>query len=117
VILAAHDGGLAWRIDDGRDFFIDVDVSVPDGTGEARDVVAGTCLAATVGLSADHRGTLEAARMQPDRREAREVIVQKLESRFIAGFRSARPAPSYLMENVAVTWSVASPPQTETVAA
>jgi hypothetical protein len=102
--------GLSWRFDDAGDFLIDVDVSVPCAPVEVCEVVAGTCLAATVGISADHRGGLEAARMQPDHRNARQVVVEKLESRFIEGFRSAVPAPTYLMENVSVTWTPARRP-------
>jgi hypothetical protein len=115
--LDLRPGGLSWRVDDARGLFIDVDVSVPAANGDACDVVAGTCLGATVGISADHRGGLEAARMQPDRRDAREVVVENLESRFIEGFRSAQLAPSYLMENIAVTWMPAPVPTKQTAAA
>jgi hypothetical protein len=101
---------LSWRVDDGEDFFIDVDASVPEATGDVCDVVAGTCLTATLGVSADHVGRLEAARMAPDRRDARQVNVERVSSRFIEGFRTAQPAPSYLMENIAVTWSPAVAP-------
>ncbi len=117
VSLDLRPGGLSWRVDDAREFFIDVDVSVPAANGDACDVVAGTCLSATVGISADHRGGLEAARMQPDRRDAREVVVEKLESRFIESFRSAQLAPSYLMENIAVTWMPEPVPTERTAAA
>ncbi len=101
---------LSWRVDDGNDFFIDVDASVSDPTGDVCDVVGGTCLTATVGVSADHTGRLEAARMTPDRRDAGMVEIERLSSRFIEGFRTAEPAPSYLMENIAVTWSPAAAP-------
>lgn len=102
---------VSWRVDDGEDFFIDVDASVPDGPGDLCDVVAGTCLTATLGVSADHAGRLEAARMAPDGRDARPVHIERVSSRFIENFRTAQPAPSYLMENVAVTWSPAAVPR------
>lgn len=112
ITLDPQPGRLSWRIDDGRDFRIDVDVSVPDDTNNVGDVVAGTCLAATIGMSADHDGLLEAACMQPERRDARQVVVDRLESRFIDSFHSARPASSYLMENIPVSWTPApSPPR------
>ena len=110
VVLDPRPAALSWRVDDGREFFVDVEVSVEATTDDACDVVAGTCLAATVGISRDHRGELEAARMKPERHDAREVVVEKLESRFIDGFRSAQLAASYLMENIAVTWTPTSVP-------
>jgi hypothetical protein len=102
----ASDERVVWRVDDGGEFFIDV--AARPSTGEVCDVVAGTCLSAAIGLSADHRGQIEAARMVADAPTARAVEVERLASRFIDGFRSARPAPSYLMENVAVTWCPAA---------
>lgn len=107
----ASDERVAWRVDDGGggDFFIDI--AARPSSGEVCDVVAGTCLSATVGLSIDRRGQIEAARMVPDAPTARVVEVERLASRFIDGFRSAQPAPSYLMENVSVTWSPAAGPR------
>jgi hypothetical protein len=57
-----------------------------------------------VGLSRNHNGVLEAARMQPSERAVREVDVVALDSPFIAGFATATPAPAYLMEDVTVLW-------------
>jgi hypothetical protein len=112
VHLDSSAGRVAWRVDDADDFFVDV-VGVAGAAvgGEVRDVVAETCLTAAVGLSADHRGGLEAARMDPDVCRARAVSIEHLASRFIAGFSTAERAPSYLMENVAVTWSPAAAPR------
>lgn len=108
--------GLSWRVDDGQGFSIAVDVadsvtvSATATAAAACDPVAGTCLAAAVGISSGHRGELEAARMQPERRDAREVAVERLESRFVSSFRSAQLAPAYLMEQVGVTWTPAPGP-------
>jgi hypothetical protein len=44
------------------------------------------------------------ASMVPDRRQAHEVLVTDLRSRFIEGFRTAEAAPAYLMEHVDVVW-------------
>jgi hypothetical protein len=49
--------------------------------------------------------------MAPDRRDARPVHIERVSSRFIENLRTAQPAPSYLMENVAVTWSPAAAPR------
>jgi len=118
VDLEAGSDRLSWRVDDGHDFFIDVGVVLPTGGDKACDAVAGTCLAATVGVSADRRGQLEAARMEPDRTDAREVVVDNLTSHFIDSFRSGRPAPSYLMEEISVRWTPApSPAPNSTVTA
>lgn len=43
-------------------------------------------------------------------RTATEVDVEILESTFLAGFATARPAPAYVMDDVAVTWTPADPP-------
>lgn len=117
VERATRDDQLTWCVDDGRDFYIRVGASIPSETAEICDVVAGTCLSAAVGLSADHRGGIEAPRMQPDSRRAREVTIDQLDSRFIGGFRTAGPAPSYLMENIAVTWTPSTSPAGEVVRA
>jgi hypothetical protein len=98
---------LWWRVDDGRGFFIEVAASASDGAGEVCGLVAGTCLTAAVGLSADHRGSIEAARMRPANGRTREVVIDRIDSRFIDSFRTARAAPSYVMEDVAVMWAPA----------
>lgn len=67
--------------------------------------VGDTCLNAVVGISPDHDGMLEAARMEPDHRHAQLVEIDDLESGFLAGFTTATPAPSYLMREVGVTWT------------
>ncbi|MGL6235496.1 MAG: DUF2071 domain-containing protein [Segniliparus sp.] len=74
------------------------------------DQIAGACVNANIGFSPGHNGALEGVRMVPNRREAREVAVEALESSFLAGFASARPAPSYLIEDVAVAWAKAPLP-------
>lgn len=49
--------------------------------------------------------------MDPDHRLAGEVIVEDLDSEFLAGFTTARLAPSYLMRDVGVTWTPAPTPR------
>ncbi|EFV13992.1 DUF2071 domain-containing protein [Segniliparus rugosus] len=75
------------------------------------DQIAGACVNANVGVSPGHNGALEAVRMVPKHREAREIAVEHIESAFLAGFASARPAPSYLIEDVGVAWAEASLPR------
>jgi len=78
----------------------------PRSTGvEFSEPVGGTCLTAVVGLSPGRAGQLEAVRMEPDRRTARSVEIDDLDSTFLAGFATAATAPAYLMEDVAVRWS------------
>jgi hypothetical protein len=64
-----------------------------------------------VGLSPDHHGALEAARMEPDHRRALQVEIGYLDSAFLAGFTTAPRAPSYLMRDVDVTWTKVRPSQ------
>jgi hypothetical protein len=73
--------------------------------------IGGTCLRATVGVSPDHHGVLEAARMEPAHRRAQLVEIEHLDSPFIASFASAALAPSYVMRDVDVVWTPASAPQ------
>ena len=106
VLLRDTCDGVRWSVR-GGDFSIDVTVRAPDGAiaDLACDPIAGTCVGANVGLSPNHRGVLEAARMDPSRRSARAVTVDALESTFIAGFTSAAFAPSYLMKDIDVAWA------------
>jgi hypothetical protein len=73
--------------------------------GAEPDVVGRTCLDATVAWSPDHRGRLEAARMVADHRAAVPVMVSEVGSSFLDGFRTATPAPAYLMSEVGVRWT------------
>jgi len=106
--------GLFWTIEpegDDAGFAVRVAVTVHDAlVGSRCEEVGSICLNATVGISPDHAGRLEAARMEPDLRVARSVQVDELNSAFIDGFTSARPAPSYLMSDVGVTWTRAAVP-------
>lgn len=119
VDIGVAPGGLSWSVGDERrpdEFAIRVAVSLPrNGCDrspiEACDPIAGACLGATIGLSPDHAGALEAARMEPDHRRARAVVVEDLDSAFISSFATAAPAPAYLMEDVGVTWSRAAAPR------
>jgi hypothetical protein len=107
--------GFAWSVR-GGDFSIAVTVRVSEhATADlTTDPIAGTCIAANIGLSRDHNGVLEGARMEPDRRTARAVDVVSLESNFIAGFANAELAPAYLMEDVDVAWAQAAAPRNAT---
>jgi hypothetical protein len=112
VVIRDTSAGFSWRVQDDGEFGIAVEVSVCDEQpeSEACDPIGGTCLGATVGLSPDHAGMLEAARMEPEHRNARQVVVEVVDSSFISSFSTARPVPAYLMQNVAVRWTrVAGP--------
>jgi len=111
--------GFSWRVEGDGEFDIAVAVSLPPAPPApmACDPIGGTCLGATIGLSAGRTGVLEGARMEPERREAREVVVEELHSRFIAGFSTAELAPAYLMEDLGVTWTRAAAPSVTPVAA
>jgi hypothetical protein len=112
--VALHDTSesFTWSVH-GGDFGIDVTVTTarPAAADLACDPIAGTCIGANVGLSPNHHGVLEGARMQPSARTAREVDVESLGSTFISGFVTAVPAPSYLMEDVAVAWAREAAPR------
>jgi len=108
---AAH--GFSWSVQ-GDAFSIAVDVS--DIAGSSADLacepIGGTCIGANIGLSVDSRGALEGARMEPSRRDAQAVTIDALESSFISSFETAEPAPSYLMQDIAVVWTPAVAPRT-----
>jgi len=72
--------------------------------------VGATCLGASVGVSPDRRGRLEAARMQPAHRDARTVTIDVFESDFIDSFSTARLSTSFLMCDAGVTWTRAVSP-------
>lgn len=115
IEVAEDDTRLRWTVEsrgDANQYGIRVDVSLsPCEAAEPCEPIGGTCLAAAVGLSPDHHGMLEAARMEPEHRAARPVNVVDLDSGFLAGFASAHPAPSYLMRDVQVTWTPAEAPR------
>jgi hypothetical protein len=106
LTLTESGPGLAWRVDGDGDFAIAAAVAPAPGAGEAEpcEPIGGTCLAATVGLSPSRRGGLEGAVMALERRDARQVLVERLRSPFIEGIRTAEAAPAYLMERVDVVW-------------
>jgi hypothetical protein len=101
-----------WRVD-APDNDLRVTVSAmpgADATTSVSDPVGLTCVGASVGLSPDRHGRLEAVRMDPHHRFARPVEVDDLSCEFLATFATARPAPTFLMQDVPVTWSPAEPP-------
>jgi len=115
VEVSASDGQLRWMADPrGPDGYrVRVEASIPSQGALSTEVepVAATCVSADVGLSPDHRGVLEGARMEPDHRRLREVVIDDLESGFLSSFATAQVAPSYLMADVGVTWTRAMAPR------
>lgn len=112
--IAVHEraGWIEWSVQ-GDGFGV---CATAPSTGGAtvdlmRDPVAGACIAAEVGVSPNHRGALEGARMLPSARTARVVEMLSLQSTFVSGFTTAVPAAAYLMEDVAVTWTRAPAPR------
>jgi hypothetical protein len=114
IQIAGDERDLCWSVeprDGARGFAIRVEASLPSTeAAEPCEPIGGSCLAAAVGLSPDHHGVLEAARMEPEHRAALRVEVEDLHSQFLTGFKSARPAPSYLVRDVRVTWTPAPAP-------
>jgi hypothetical protein len=124
IQVSASDAHVRWASapvrDAGRgDLGVRVAVSIPAGAPAhgACDPVGATCLAATIGLSPDRRGVLEAVRMDPAHRNAREVVVEDLDSAFIAGFATATMSTSYLMRDADVVWTRVRPLHTPPAAA
>jgi len=104
--------GLTWRVDGAGPLGVRVAVTAStDRPSAAGEPIGVTCLAAELGRSPNHRGELEAARMAPTHRRARQVAVDDLHSGFLSGFSTAGPAPSYLVEDVGVRWSSAPAPR------
>ena len=104
VDLVEDAGSMSWNLANGD---CSIRVRATSHSDRAEDVcepVGGTCIGANVGLSPRRDGVLEGARMEPANRRARLVVIEDLESTFIGGFATATLAPSYLMQDVAVTW-------------
>ena len=119
IELAEDDQRIRWRVEprsSDSGFDVRVAASIP-ATPPASpcEPIGGACLAADIGLSPGHAGAGEAARMEPDHRVAQLVEIDHLDSQFLASFVSVRPAPSYLMRDVAVTWSPAPSPSVHTL--
>jgi len=116
IDIAENSGTLHWESSPGHalGFGIRVTASIPsaDQGSLACEPVGGTCLGANIGLSPDHHGVLEAARMEPDHRIARHVIIDEIDSAFLSSFSTAQAAPSYVLTNVGVTWTPAASPMT-----
>jgi hypothetical protein len=115
IQVVNDDCRLRWLVDPRRSgdrSRIHVEASIPSAAAaEPCEPIGGTCLAASVGLSPNHRGHLEAARMQPEHRAALPVEIIDLDSQFLTSFESGRPAPSYLMRDVRVIWTPDSAPR------
>lgn len=115
-IALADDGWrIRWSIEPGdrvADYGARVTASIAPGpTSLPCEPIGGTCLGSAVGLSPDRHGALEATRMEPDHRRAQPVEIDDLDSAFLARFSTARPAPSYLMRDVDVTWTKVHAPR------
>jgi hypothetical protein len=120
VEVSATESRLRWSSDplDGTCLGVRVVATAGAGAGAgaravaACDPVGTTCLGASVGVSPDHRGRLEAARMDLSHRDVYEVVVEDLASGFVDSFASAEPSTSYLMCDAEVTWTRAAEPST-----
>jgi hypothetical protein len=106
---------LRWMVEPGEEaseYGVTVSASISSTEASAGcEPIGGTCLSAAVGLSPDHHGRLEAARMEPEHRRAVQVEIDDLDSAFLARFSTARQATSYLMRDVDVTWTKARAPR------
>lgn len=116
VDVSATESRLRWWSDPLDGAGIGVRVVSTAGAGARAvatcDQVGTTCLGASVGVSPDHRGRLEASRMDLSHREACEVVVEDVASGFLDSFASAEPSTSYLMRDAEVTWRRAAAPWT-----
>lgn len=114
IEVPASDFDLRWQIEpfDAAGVGVRAAVSLrsADEVGAMCDQVGATCLGASVGLSPDRHGRLEAARMEPTHRDAQAVIIEELESGFVDSFTTARLSTSYLMFDADVTWTRAAAP-------
>lgn len=90
--------------------------AVPGDPTVPADPVGATSVLAEVGLSPGRDGSLEAVGMRTDHRRALPVEVIDLRSTFLAGFASARPARSFVMHDVEVTWTAKPSTEVEVVA-
>jgi hypothetical protein len=118
IELVYDDSRIGWTCDTHTDSGLSVRVtaSIPhrSETGCSCEVGA-TCLSAAVGVSPDHSGHLEAAGMEPCSRDAIEVDIDDLDSRFLDSFATATPAKSYLMRDTSVAWTPAPTPRSTRV--
>jgi len=112
--IATGDGALRWQVAPHDRAGLGIRVTATTAGGgvptDPAEIVGRTCLTTDLGLSVDHRGQVEGARMTPDHRRATPVTIEALDAAFLRGFATARPAPSYLMRDVGVTWTVAPAP-------
>jgi hypothetical protein len=113
VELVEDGSSLSWYLNDGDACAIRVRAtSRSDSADDILEPVGGTCIGANIGLSPRRNGVLEGARMEPADRRARLVEIEDLASTFIGGFATATPAPSYVMQDIAVTWRSEGAPLT-----
>jgi hypothetical protein len=114
IAVSASASTLRWRSDPLDTVGLGVRVAVSFRSdaeaGVMCDPVGATCLGAAVGVSPGHRGQLEAARMDPSHRDARDVTIEDLESCFLDSFSTAALSTSYLMCDADVTWTRAGAP-------
>lgn len=72
--------------------------------------VGATCLGAELGVSPDHGGQLEVARMDLSHHNAREAVIEDLACPYLDGFATAVASTSYLMCDVDVVWTRGTAP-------
>ena len=104
--------GLRWNVVSDRDpsFSIAVRATPSGPVGPVDSPVGCACIDAAVGLSPRRSGLVEAVEMEPGHRNAQLARIDVVASPFIDSFASAELAPSYLMTDVAVSWSRAETP-------
>jgi hypothetical protein len=114
IEVLASEFDLRWRVDPfeavGLGIRVAASVSADASAGAMCDQVGATCLGASVGVSPDRRGRLEAARMELAHRDARAVTIESLESGFLDSFSTATLSTSYLICDADVTWTRAAAP-------
>lgn len=114
IEAAASEFDLRWWVDPFEDVGLGIrvaaTVSADAVAGAMCEQVGATCLGASVGVSPDRRGRLEAARMEPGHRDVRVLSIESLESGFLDGFSTATPSTSYLMCDADVTWTRTAAP-------
>ena len=121
VDMAASELAVRWRSDPYEPSGLGVRLAVSVGeaatAGATCDPIGTTCVGASVGLSPDRRGRLEAARMDPAHHDVREVVIEEFESGFVDSFATATLSTSYLMCDAEVTWTRAAAPSMVTAGA
>lgn len=99
---------VVWTVDPAANAEFRLHVSADlsgDPADPASDSVAAVCLLPTQGMSPGHDGAPEAVQMLAKLQCGQVVQVRDLQSAFIDGFETARPATSFVARDVEVAWS------------